>query len=77
MQSIKPHICPSRNNVLMEIKNKILVYQNTVHKIHQERDICKKISTIYYRKMNNPSLFHCANTKLSLFLGSTFNYEKE
>lgn len=76
MQSIKPHICPSRNNVLMEIKNKILVYQNTVHKIHQECD-GKKISTIYCRKINNPSLFHCADTKLSLFLGSTFNYEKE
>lgn len=39
MQSIKPHICPSRNNVLIEIKNKILVYQNTAYKIHREHDI--------------------------------------
>lgn len=77
MQNIKPHICPSRNNVLMEIKNKILVYQNTAYKIHQEHVIHIKISIIYCRKMNDPSLFHCANTKLSLFLGSTFNYEKE
>lgn len=48
-----------------------------MQKILQEHDIHKKISTIYCRKMNDPSLFHCDNTKLSLFLESTFNYEKE